>query len=49
MGGQWFSDLFGDPDSVQHSHLQAKAQSDLEKHLQITADPALAYTAVHQV
>ena len=49
MGGEWFTDLFGDPSNVKHSYLQERAQSDLEKHLQITADPVLAHTDVHQV
>lgn len=49
MGGQWFTDLFGEPADLEPSRLQDKALSDLQEHLGITTAPSVAHTSVHVV
>ena len=46
MGGHWFNSLFGDPNSVDPSHLQDVAEEAAEKTLGIRTKPTSCLTTV---
>ena len=49
LGGQWFEQLFGDPDTVSDDVITRAALEDLEEHLGITQQPSNAITRIHKV
>ena len=49
MGGEWFEDLFGNPDEVSEKTMVQIALEELETQLGITNDPATVLCRVHRV
>lgn len=48
LGGEWFEQLFGDPDTVSDDVITQAALEDLEEHLGITQLPFHAITRIHK-
>lgn len=46
MGGEWFSELFGDPGSVCADALSQIALEELHRQLGITAQPSFINTSI---
>jgi hypothetical protein len=49
MGGQWFNDMFGHPDTTSVDLLTDVALKSLRQHLHITDDPADCNITIHKV
>ena len=49
LGGHWFSELFGDPDTADPSTITRTALDTLRDHLGIRQTPSLTVTRVHKV
>lgn len=49
LGGEWFEELFGDPQKVTNESMIGVAQDELRLHLGITCDPANAVGRIHMV
>uniref|UniRef100_UPI00398F10A2 protoporphyrinogen oxidase isoform X2 n=1 Tax=Pristiophorus japonicus TaxID=55135 RepID=UPI00398F10A2 len=48
LGGSWFREAFGDPDSVPHDHLLQRATETLRDHLGVTERPLRTIVKVHK-
>ncbi|KAF3691432.1 Protoporphyrinogen oxidase [Channa argus] len=48
MGGAWFQEVFGAPETVTKEHLLAKATEAVCCHLGVTSSPSWSQVAVHQ-
>lgn len=46
MGGKWFTNLFGDPESVTSEQLLSIAKQEIQKHLNISATPARCHVEI---
>ncbi|GCC42166.1 hypothetical protein chiPu_0026319, partial [Chiloscyllium punctatum] len=49
MGGSWFREAFGDPETVTEGHLLQRARDTVRSHLGITQNPLRAIVKVHKV
>lgn len=49
MGGHWFSDLFGDPESVNEGQLVAMARETIADHLGIRTEPTRVFVRIQKV
>jgi len=49
LGGHWFPDLFGDPNTVDPSTITETALESLREHLAIEQPPSLTVNTVHKV
>ncbi|XP_072420822.1 protoporphyrinogen oxidase isoform X1 [Chiloscyllium punctatum] len=48
MGGSWFREAFGDPETVTEGHLLQRARDTVRSHLGITQNPLRAIVKVHK-
>ncbi|XP_072354405.1 protoporphyrinogen oxidase-like isoform X1 [Scyliorhinus torazame] len=48
MGGSWFQESFGDPDTVPQGHLLQRALDTVQNHLGITQKPLQSISKVHK-
>ncbi|KAK2815428.1 hypothetical protein Q5P01_025895 [Channa striata] len=48
MGGAWFQEVFGAPETVTEEHLLAKATEAVRCHLGVTSSPSWSRVAVHR-
>lgn len=49
LGGEWFEDLFGNPDEVSNQSIIKVAREELRLHLGITADPTNVLGKINKV
>ena len=49
LGGEWFEDLFGNPDEVSDEFIIGVAQEELRLHLGITSHPTSVLGKIHKV
>ena len=49
MGGQWFEELFGDPNTVKDDTLVNTALQSLHTQLEISQEPSDCYVTVQKV
>lgn len=49
MGGAWFQEVFGAPETVTEESLLVKATEAVQSHLGVAAAPTWSRVAVHRV
>ena len=49
LGGEWFTELFGSPETASEENVKTVALEELQYHLGITQHPSHCITAIHKV
>ena len=49
LGGEWFEELFGSPDTAKEETIKSAALETLQEHLGITQEPSYTVVNIHKV